>query len=251
MMATFAGCVYVCPVNDAGREVGGWEFLGQVAPMSLQLQDEEPQTIKSRCCDDFGQVIATKPVPGTASGSLTMFDYTAHNVAKVLKGMVETVSDPPAPMTDEEFTFFEVGQYTSVGREGLLNVTVKDASDNVLVAGTDYSINPRMGLIAPKTERLANQTFKISATFPSIDSTRVVIGGAETQYYAIKCDQVNEFDGNRSKVHLKKVLFNSSAETVIVSEDGTEREGIQLGFTPQSVDGSYGVWDGLPLRVVR
>lgn len=249
MMATFAGCIYVAPVNDAGLVVGPWESLGQVAPMTIQLQDEEPQTIKSRRCEDYGQVIATKPVPGTASGSLTMYDYTAENVARVLKGRVESITDVPMPMTDEEFTFFGVDQFVSVGRHNLLNATVKDQNDNVLVAGTDYHINPRLGLVAAKAERLANQKFKISATFPQLEHSRVVIGGAETQHYAIQGDQINEFDGSRSLFYLSKVLFNSSADVVLVSEDGTEREGIQLGFTPQSVDGSYGYWDGLQLRV--
>lgn len=249
MMATFAGCVYVALVDDVGKVTGPWESLGQVAPMKIQLQDEEPRIIKSRRCDDYGQVIATKTVPGTASGSLTMYDYTAANVARVLKGRVESITDNPAPMTDTEFTFYDVDQFVSVGRNNLLNVTVKDASDNVLVAGTDYHINPRLGLIAAKTASLANQTFKVSATFPQLKHSRVVIGGAGTEYYAIQGDQVNEFDGSRSWFYLQKVLFNSSADVGMVSEDGTEREGIQLGFTPQSVDGTYGHWDGLPLRV--
>ena len=249
-MATFAGCVYVAPVSDDGTLLGPWEFLGQVAPLSVQLQDEEPTPIKGRTCEDYGKVIASKPNPGTASGSLTMYEYTAANVARALKGIVTTTDVEASTITDQSLTFQDVLQFIDVGKEELSNVVVKDENDNVLVAGEDYHINPHLGLIAPKKEDWANKTVKVSASCAEYKKPRVVIGGGGNIKYAMKGSHINEFNGERSKFYLRKVLFSSSAEIVTVSEDGTEREGMQMALTPEIPTGQsdYGHWDGLPLR---
>lgn len=250
-LATFAGCIYVAPVADDGTLLGPWEELGEAAPLSIQLQDEEPTTIKGRTCKTFGKTIASKPKPGSATGSLTMYEYTAINVGRALKGMVQTTETASSTITDQDVELKEAGQYVEIGAEELSNVTVTDSGGAALTEGTDYDINTALGLIAAKTTSTANTTVKVSASAGAYNAPRVVIGANTSAKYAIKGLLINEFSGKEVKVHLRKVLFSSNAEIVLVSEEDTERESMAMTLTPEIPTGmsDYGTIDGLPLRV--
>lgn len=250
-LATFAGCIYVAPVADDGTLLGPWEELGEAAPMSLQLQDEDPVTIKGRTCRTYGKTIASKVQPGSATGSLTMFEYTAVNVGRALKGMVTTTDTASTTISDQEVELKEIGQYVEIGAEELSDVVVTGSGGGALVEGTDYDINTALGLIAAKSAAAANSTVTVSATAGAYQEPRVVIGANTSAKYAIKGLLINEFTGKQVKVHLRKVLFSSNAEIVLVSEEETERESMAMTLTPEIPTGmsDYGTIDGLPLRV--
>ncbi len=253
-LAKFAGCLYVAPVDENGNRQGPWEELGEAAPLSIQLQDEEPTTRRGRTCKTFGQVIASKANPGTASGSLTMFEFTALNVARALKGMVETTNIAASTLTDQEVELKEIGQFVEIGKEDLSGVSVTDSSGTPLTEGTDYEINTPLGLITARNTSTANSTVKISGESAAYREPRIVIGAATSQKYAIKGLLINEYTGKQVKVELYKVLFSTNSEIVLLSEEETEAESIALSLTPEAVNKSgvstYGKIDGLALRVV-
>lgn len=249
-LATFAGCIYVAPVADDGSLTGPWQELGEVAPLSIQLQDEDPITIMGRTCKTYGKTIASKPQPGSATGSLTMYEYTADNVARALKGMVTETDTAATTLSDKAVTLAGVGEFVEIGAEELSGVTVT-GTGGALVEGTDYEINTALGLIAAKSDTAANQAVTISAEAAEYKQPRVTIGANTNAKYAIRGLLINEFTGKQVKVHLRKVLFSSNAEIVLVSEEDTEREGMQMTLTPEIPTGQsdYGTIDGLPLRV--
>ena len=250
-LAKWAGCIYVAPVADDGALLEPWEELGEAAPLSIQLQDEEPTTRKGRTCKTYGKVIASKSNPGTATGSLTMFEYTAVNVARALKGMVRTADQTSTTLTDQDVELKEIGQYIDIGAEELSGVTVTDSGGSALVEGEDYEINTALGLIAAKTTSTANTTVKVSGTSAAYAEPRIVIGADAAAKYAIKGLLINEYTGKQSKVYLRKVLFSTNSEVVLLSEEDTEAESIALTLTPEIPSGrsDYGHIDGLPLRV--
>lgn len=250
-LAKWAGCIYVAPVAEDGTLQGPWEELGEAAPLSIQLQDEEPTTRRGRTCKTYGKIIASRPNPGTATGSLTMFEYTAHNVARALKGMVETTNVPTETLSDKAVELKEIGQYVEIGAEELSGVTVTGSGGAALTEGTDYEINTALGLISAKTAATANTTVSVSGEAAAYAEPRVVIGANTSGKYAVKGLLINEFTGKQAKLHLYKVLFTSNGEVVLLSEDDTEAQEIAMTLTPEIPTGgsTYGTIDGLPLRV--
>lgn len=254
-LATFAGCIYVARVDEdgnvidqAGNPSDEWYFLGEVAPLSIQLQDEDPVTIKGRTCVTHGKTIASKSQPGTATGTLTMHEYTAQNVARALKGMV-TSTTASTTSVSKSITLKGNGQYIDIGATHLADYTVS-AGGTTLTEGEDYDINPTLGLIAAKSSSAENAEVTIAGQSAPPSQSRVVIGATAAQKYAIKGLLVNEFTGAKSEVYLRKVLFSSNAEIVLVSEEGTEHESMQMSLTPEIPNGKtdYGTIDGLPIQ---
>ena len=86
--------------------------------MSIQLQDEDPTTIKGRTCKTRGLVIGSKPNPGSATGSLTLHEYTTANVAKALKGLVSVNAGAGSALTNQEVHLKGHGEYVEVSSKG-------------------------------------------------------------------------------------------------------------------------------------
>lgn len=250
-LAKWAACVYMAPVAEDASLLGPFEYLGEAAPFSIQLQDEEPTTRKGRTCKTFGKVIASKANPGSATGSLTLYEYTAHNVAKALKGMVQTTDIPAETLTDQSVELAEIGQYVEIGAGELSGVTVTTSGGETLTEGEDYDLNPSLGLIAALSARAENATVLVSGEAAAYAKPRVVIGANASGKFAIKALLTNEYTGEKAKVYLYKVLVTSNGEVVLLSEEDTDAQDIPLTLTPEIPTGKsdYGTIDGLPLRV--
>lgn len=254
-LATFAGCIYVARVDEDGNIIDQsgnpsdeWYFLGEVAPLSIQLPDDEPTTIKGRTCATYGKIIASKAQPGNATGTLTLHEYTAQNVARALRGMV-TVT--PASSTDitKTVTLRNIDRYVDIGETHISPGYTVKIGDETLVEGEDYDINPALGLIAAKSANAKDKTITVTGQSAPPSRTHIVIGATAAQKYAIKGLLINEFTGGKVGVYLRKVLFSSNAEIVLVSEEETEHEAIQMALTLEIPNGQtdYGTIDGLPL----
>ena len=250
-LAKWAACVYMAPVVDDGTLQGPFEYLGEAAPFSIQLQDEEPTTRKGRTCKTFGKVIASKANPGSATGSLTLYEYTAHNVAKALKGLVQTTDIPAETLTDQSVELAEIGQYVEIGAGELSGVTVTTSVGATLTEGEDYDLNPSLGLIAALSAGAENATVLVSGEAAAYAKPRVVIGANTSGKFAIKALLTNEYTGEKAKLYLYKVLVTSNGEVVLLSEEDTDAQDIPLTLTPEIPTGKsdYGTIDGLPLRV--
>lgn len=249
-LATYVGCIWTAPVADDGTITGPWLELGEAHPLSIQLQDEDPTTIKGRTCKTRGLVIGSKPNPGSATGSLTLHEYTTANVAKALKGLVSVNAGAGSALTNQEVHLKGLGEYVEVGSELLSGVTVTDAGGTELHEGVDYSINLTLGMIAAHADAVANTTVKISATVAEDKAGRVTIGAGQSMRVAIKGDLINEYSDEHVRVFLRKCLISSNAEINFVSNEDTDHETIELKLTPEIPTGQSdcGHIDGLPLR---
>ena len=115
-LATYVGCIYVAPVADDGTLTAPWEELGEAYPLSIQLTDADPTTTKGRTCKSEGKTIGSKSQPGDATGSLTMHEYTAKNVARALKGIVSVNAVAESTLADVEIELKSVGQFVDIGK---------------------------------------------------------------------------------------------------------------------------------------
>ena len=248
-LASYVGCTWIAPVDDAGAVQGPWVMVGEAYPLSLQLSDGEPTTINGRTCITRGKIIASKPTPGEASGSLTLHEYTAYNVALALKGVIEQVNETAASLSEEEVALFKVGEWTLIGAAHLDSVTVTDSGGTALVEGTDYQINKIQGLIAPLTDATAESTVKVTATGTAYEATRVRIGARTNAKYAIRARLINEYTDAELELFLRKCMVSSNAEINWISDADTDHETLALSLTPEIPTGAedYGYVDGLPL----
>lgn len=249
-LATYVGCIYTAPVNDDGTLAGPWETPGEAYPLSIQLTDEDPVTVKGRTCKTWGKVIGSKPQPGSASGKLTLHEYTAANIAQGLKGLVTVNNMSSSTLIDHDVELKGIGQYAEIGSELLSGVSVTTSLGAALVAGTDYDLNPTLGLICALTDAVANTTVEVSATVGEDKASRVTIGAGQSARYAIKGNLINEYTNQPVRIFLRKALVSSNAEINFVSAEDTDHEQIELTLTLEIPTGQadYGTIDGLPLR---
>lgn len=248
-LASYVGCIWIAEVDDAGVVQSPWIMVGEAYPLSLQLSDGDPTTITGRTCITRGKIIASKPTPGEASGSLTLHEYTAYNVALALKGLIEAVEEQAASLTEEEVSLNKVGEWTLIGAAHLDTVSVTDAGGTALTEGTDYQINKIQGLIAPLTAAVAETTVKITATGVAYTATRVRIGAKTNAKYAIRGRLINEYTNAEVDLYLRKVMLSSNAEINWVSDADTDHETLAMSLTPEIPTGAddYGYVDGLPV----
>ena len=248
-LATYVGCIYVAPVADDGTLTAPWEELGEAYPLSIQLTDADPTTTKGRTCKSEGKTIGSKSQPGDATGSLTMHEYTAKNVARALKGIVSVNAVAESTLADVEIELKSVGQFVDIGKEDLSGITVTTKAGVALVEGADFEINKVLGIISPLTEAVANTTIQVSGTSAADSGSRIRIGAGISGKYAIKGNLINEYTRARVKLYLRKVLISSNAEINFVSEEDTDHEVMEMTLTPEVPTGQsdYGTIDGLPL----
>lgn len=248
-LASLAGCVWAAEVDEYGRTVAPWHFLGEDYTLGVQFNYEEPTTIMGNTCETWGKVIATKPNPGSPSGSMTLHEYTATNLALAVNGKVEQATRSAQTLTDVSVTLFDLNEWTYVGYEELDNVTVKDAGGDDLVEGVDYKLKRGPGLIKPLTDAAANTTVTISGDATAYTATRVRIGAGGNKKHAIKIVSINKFNESVVNTYLRKVLITPNGEVNLISELDTEHESFALNLALEIPTGEsdYGYIDGLPL----
>lgn len=250
---TFYGCLYGAEVNDSGVVTGLYERLGEAYPMSVKMT-EEVVKIMGRTCLTKGLIVGSKGRPSDAGGSLTLFDYTAENVARAMKGEISTNAVSETTLTDTEVTLGGFGKFASIGTEDLSGVTVASASGGggtTYVEGTDYEIDTVLGLIAAKSGGAIaeNATVYVSGTGSANTDTKVTIGKGDFTKLALKGNLTDDFNGETVKLYLRMVKLISSNEVVLLSDESTDREQLDFEMVPEVPSGQsdYGFIDGLPL----
>lgn len=248
---SFSGCLYVAAVNDSGTVTGKWEHLGEAFPLSLKLT-EEVIKVRGRTCTTNGNIIGTKTKPADAGGSLTLFDYIANNVARMVKGSVATRAVSSSSLSAEAVTLGKYDEYADIGAEDLTSVVVKDDSDtDTYVEDTDYTINSVLGLISPIRggDIAEDEVVHITATVGANTDERITIGAGSTAKVALKGSLTDDFTGDVCKVYLRMVTLTANNEVILLSDEATEREQLDFELTPEIPSGQtdYGYIDGLPL----
>lgn len=248
---SFSGCLYSAEVNEDGTLAGKWGEWGEAYPLTLQLPEEIVKVL-GRTCETDGKVIGTKSRPSDAGGSVTMFDYTASNVARALKGMVTTRAVSETTITAEAVTLGKFNEFSEIGTEDLGSVVVQDETDaTTYTVGVDYKINETLGLIAPLSGGAIAEdaTVHVSATGAANTDQRVTIGAGSSKKLAIKGKMIDDYDGSVHKIFLRKVRVVSSSGATLVSDPGTEREQLDFELTPEipTNQSDYGHIDGLPI----
>lgn len=243
---SWAGCVYLTPVDEAGNPTGPCKSPGEARPLSLTME-QEIITVQGNSCETYGKNIASRPSKTNVSGSMTFIDWDADNLAKALIGLVAVDSTTPSTITNKSLTLGKLDEWADIGSENLSSVVVTDSSNVELVSGVDYKINESLGKITPLKSNIAETTVTINAEAGGASGRIVHIGAGKSVRYRIEWNGVDKFTGDITRNILYKVRISANSEINLISEPDTEMEPIVLTLTPELPTGgiSYGKVAGL------
>lgn len=248
---TFYGDIFLAKVDDAGALLSNYHMLGEAYPLTVSIK-KDVVTILGRTSTTNGKNIDSKEKPAETGGGLTVYDYTADNVAKALDGLVSTRNVSQTTLTAEPVVLGKFREFVEIGTEDLTSVVVKDVTDTTTyTVDVDYRLNAVLGLISPIDGGAIAEdaTVHVTAAGSANTDQRVTIGAGSSAKYALKGNLIDDFSGESGKFFLRKVRMVSKAEVIVLSDPDTEREPLQFDLIPELPTGQtdYGYFDGLPL----
>ena len=243
---SWAACVYLTPVDEAGDPIGPRKSPGEVNPLSLTL-NQEIITKEGNTCETMGKVIASRVSKTEVSGSMTFQEWDADNLAKGLMGLVEVRNRPAATISGKSVTLGKLDEWVEIGGQDLSNVVVTSSGGDELEEGVDYKVNTSLGFITPLKAAVAETAVTIDAESEAGKGRVVHIGAGASEKYRIEWVGVDKFTGEETQNVLYKVRISANGEINQVSEPDTDSEPIQLTLTPELPTGgaSYGKVEGL------
>ncbi|MDY0261979.1 hypothetical protein [Syntrophotalea acetylenica] len=217
-----AGDLYFDRLTAAGVSQGA-KLEGACSAFALNPESEiKEQTGKGRT--NYGQVIAAATLPGKTNIKLTLNQLDADNLAVAFLG--DVVSGQQASGSIDAGTPLEVvailDRYVEIGKEGLSNVVVKDATDTTTyVAGTDYILNPRLGMIKALSTGsiLAGATLNVSGDYAEVNYQQITGGTSPIIRARLLLDGKNYVNGRNCKVLVKNARLKPSTEVDFLSDD--------------------------------
>lgn len=164
----------------------------------------------SRGRDTYGQTFVSHRVPQPTEFSVTFSEQTRHIFAMSLAGELEEISTSIQTITEEAVTVV-LDEWVPIGYRNInpTGFSVKNsAGTTTYVLGTDYEINPRLGLLKAKSSgAIAAGVVEVSGATLAKNGFRV-IGGR--QYSHVLSFQV---DG-RNQITNQDVFFEGFQATV-------------------------------------
>lgn len=253
-----AGTVYMAPVDADGVKTGPFRQVGDAYPLSLQVQTEQIKK-KSRMVERAGQTIAARTKIGDDgySGSLTLHEWNAANLAWALSGGYSALTAVGATVADEAMVMPAPGGFAQLGgstpRRNVSAVTVTSSpAGTTYIDGTDYEYDAILGLITSLAGgALAAGTVDVLVdyTYAAQSGYRVEIGTNVQIRVAILAHLYDEFRQTHYTMELDSVVMAASQEINFISEEDSTGELLQFGLTCETLSGasSPGRIDGIPL----
>lgn len=253
-----AGTVYMAPVDEDGVRTGDFRQVGDAYPLSIQVQTDQVKK-KSRMVERAGQTIAarTKISDDGITGTLTLHEWNAANLAWALSGSAVALTATSASVTDEALTAPAAGEYKQIGgtanpRRNISAVTVTTSpAGTTYVEDTDYTIDTTLGLftIISTGSISESDALLIDYTYAAESGYQVDIGSSVTLRVAILAHLHDEFRDSHYTLELDSVVLNASQEINFISEEDSTGELLQFGMTLETLSGasSPGRIDGIPM----
>ncbi len=168
-----AGDILLDILADDGSSTG-LQVKGDSPDFTFKTDaDVKQQTKHGR--DNYGQVGASASLPKPATLAFTMNEVDAELFAAAMYGTSSALTQSSGTLTDQPVTT-KADRYVEIGKRMLSDVVVKNtAGTTTYVLGTDYLINPRLGLImALSTGAItAGMSVKISGSYAAINGTTI------------------------------------------------------------------------------
>lgn len=253
-VSSFTGTIFGREVDANGVPLAGsyWMDLGEVYPLEVQVSSKETK-VKSRKVATAGQIIGAKANIEDITGSMTLRQWNAFNLARFFSGTESALTGTGGTMDPTEFTAPLPGRWIYLGHKGFTALTVTSSPAGTAYAnGTDYEYNAALGLFTSKDGgALDDGTVEvlIGGTYAAEQGYRIEIGTRAQTRMAIKGELYNEFSGKTQTVEFDCVLLTASKGANLVSEEGSDGEYLEFSNTYITISGqlSPGRVDGIPM----
>lgn len=148
---------------------------------SYEAGDTTNVTSKRRD-DRYGQIIHSDANPGTTSISVTLLEVPPLILARMLYGSGNSGSVATGSVTDVAYTAHSKDVPIKLAHRFLLAspTPVVEKAGTPLVAGTDYTIDNRQGLLIPKAGGAIESGDELTVSYSYDDYIRTAINGGAT-----------------------------------------------------------------------
>ncbi len=217
------GTLYMGLLDADKQLVGGFRKVGNAYPFSMQVATEQKSQI-SRLRESAGQNIDTKTSISGTTGSMTLREWDAKNLAWALSGEESELTGTGGTVAAESVVLVS-GEWVKLANRDVSAVVIAGS-----VLDTDYEVNAALGLIRmiPGGNLTAGAT-DVAYTYAAESGYKVEIGTKTQIRVAILLDGENEYDGSAISGEFDSVVLASSAEINFISDPSSEYE--ELPFT--------------------
>lgn len=236
-----SGDLYVDRLADDGSSTG-LVFTGNAVTLEIQANSEiKEQTGKGRTT--YGQVIASVNLaqPHGLKVALNQLDKTTLAIAFLGE---QTALSSEATSIADEVVAAKLDKYVEMSKRGLSAVVVTDsAGTTTYAAGTDYEVNPRLGMIkCLSTGAITEgQSLKVDATVAAEAGYKVLGATQPTVKMKLKLDGKNLVNGKTIIVTIWEAQVKPSSPVDFLADDfsALELEGTMV--TPTGKTAPYQV----------
>ena len=224
-----AGDVRLPVIPEPADAFGNQPIEQNTLVFSYEAGDTTNVTSKRRD-DRYGQIIHSDANPGTTSISVTLLEVPPLILARMLYGSGTSGSMAAAAVVDAPYAVHSKGVPIKLAHRFLLASPTPVVKKGVttLVAGTDYTIDNRQGLLIPKAGGAIESGDDLTVSYSYDDYIRTAINGGATpnEKFHILGDVQDRISGENGLLRIPQVDL-----TVDGDVDWFSAEPIQVTLT--------------------
>jgi len=237
------GTVYFAPVNSSGVRTAGFTQVGDAYPLSVQVTTKQTE-VRSRMVERAGQIIASKNDIDTISGSLTLREWNAQNLALGVSGTATDQTAAAGAVTAAALTMPEPGVWLPLpdGESGLSSVVVKGSGGTPTYdLNEDYLVDTSLGLFTSVAGGLlaaGTVACEITAVVDAKTGYSVAVGTNVQMRVAIKAHLYDEYRQEHYELEIDSAVLAASQEINFISEADSEGEPLQFSMVLETLSGA-------------
>lgn len=215
-----AGDLYIDFLDSTGASTG-FQLVGNCKKFAPKVETETKEN-KANGRDTFGQTTESFARITGSSLSMTFNRYDPNLLAAAFMGTAVDQTATSGAMTAASITGIK-DRWVEIGQTGLDSVAVKDVTDaTTYVAGTDYEINKRLGLIKVLTTDLNGDTLHITGTKLAKTGSKITAGTRAVVNVGLRLDGKNLATGADVVVTVWQAQLRSETDFDFMGEDFPE-----------------------------
>jgi len=214
-----AADAYVDVLSDTGERTG-LELKGNCTNFTPKPDSERrEQTATGR--NNYGQVLASVTIPKPMTATVTFNQLDAALFAAAFFGTNSAFAQTADPLVDQAVTTV-ADKFVEIGKLMISTVVVKNTAGTVTyVSGTDYEINPRLGMIKALStgDIAAGESVNVSCACALIAGTQMDAMTKSNVRIRIKLDGQNFADGRNFITDIYQMRLSPTSEFSLVGDE--------------------------------
>lgn len=215
-----AGQVYIATYGD-GDIVGALAGPFEVDQLEL-TPGSDTKELLSRRPGMYGQVRATVQIPKSTDLAISFGSVDRVTLTMALLGSQVLKSQASGDVVNQNLTVTEKGVWFELGKKDISAVVVtNDFNDVTYVAGTDYEVNERLGLISILESSAIAANVVLHVSYHHAASSDVEIAGSVVNQVKARIvfDGVNLVDQRPVSVEIDQAVLAPSGGFDVMASD--------------------------------